>query len=343
MVETKFLNVLCGDAILIRFPGNHGKFVNILIDGGYVKTYQSVLKPHLIKIRDLGEKIDLLILSHYDNDHIGGILSFIRDKDFQPTFVDTWWTNVDVALGTADGKISTGQLMMLKDFLDQKGKSPKVPLTNEHPAFHLFGAEITLLSPTRNGYLTALNFQESHPTQIAAANDHLVPLEDLSKKVQIEAEMDPSIPNQSSIAILLKISGVNFLLLADAHPGIVASSLTKLGYSDKHRLKLEWMKVSHHGSKLNTSNSLLDCIETQNYIFSVNGINRSGLPHKETLVRILERSFRDNTHVLYLHFTHNDFPLSKIFSSDPDEAVKKLNFALKFPVKNNELIINTKI
>ncbi|MBB2151637.1 ComEC/Rec2 family competence protein [Pedobacter gandavensis] len=342
MVESTFLNVLCGDAIILRFLGNHGKFVNILIDGGYVKTYQSVLKPQLCKIRDRTEKIDLLILTHCDNDHIGGILSFIRDKDFDhQTFVGEWWANFDVAIGSKEGNISAAQLMMFKDFLLGINQFTKNTYTNLSPSFKLFGAEIILLSPNTTGYTKAVNYIESVSNEISAFRDHLTPIDQLLADVDTEAEEDISITNGSSIAILVKVAAKNFLLLGDAYPSVVVDTLEKLGFNDTNRLNCEWIKIAHHGSKMNTSNALLACIDCDKFIFSVNGLNRSGLPNKETLVRILKKSFRFADQPLYFYFTHNDAMLPKIFASDREELITSLNFNILFPEKNKPLFIQT--
>jgi glyoxylase-like metal-dependent hydrolase (beta-lactamase superfamily II) len=91
-VELKCLSVLCGDAIVIRFLGTDGVHHNMLIDGGFSKTYQTVLKPAINKIILSGENIDLLILSHYDLDHIGGIIQLVNDKSVDlHRLVTHWW------------------------------------------------------------------------------------------------------------------------------------------------------------------------------------------------------------------------------------------------------------
>jgi len=40
-------------------------------------------------------------------------------------------------------------------------------------------------------------------------------------------------------------------MAADSHPDIVEESLRKLGYHEDNRLKLDCLKVSHHGIKAN--------------------------------------------------------------------------------------------
>ena len=88
-MKIKFLKALNGDAILISFKeGEQSR--NILIDGGMPATYiqkgrngkpiYGELKDTIDAIKEHGEKIDLLILSHVDDDHIGGVLKWF-EKD----------------------------------------------------------------------------------------------------------------------------------------------------------------------------------------------------------------------------------------------------------------------
>jgi beta-lactamase superfamily II metal-dependent hydrolase len=342
LVESTFLNVGCGDAILIRYKGDSKNYVNILMDGGYVKTYQRVLKPHLEKIRDRNEKIDLLILTHYDSDHIGGILAFIRDKDFDhSSFVDLWWSNIDIPLGTPSGNISIPQLLTLKNFLLSMGKTHDSPIINNQRPFDLDGAKLTILSPDVQNYLLAADSVEEAQKTISGATDSGIPVSKLIIEVMREADHEQSISNGSSIAILLQIGQANFLLLSDAYHSVVSEALNTLGYGSSNRLNLNWLKVSHHGSRTNTSNALLNCLDCTNFVLSVNGNNRSGLPHKHTLVRILKNGFRKPETPFNFYFTHNDAALNELFLVDPAEIVSNLNFNFVFPDLNNALTINT--
>lgn len=67
-----------GDCILITI-GTKDK-VNILIDGGYKETYLEYLKPCLIKMNKKGEKLDLIIVTHVDADHIEGIIELLKEN-----------------------------------------------------------------------------------------------------------------------------------------------------------------------------------------------------------------------------------------------------------------------
>ena len=65
-----------GDAFLIKFDNGQ----NILIDMGMPKTYENEIRQELIKLKEQEQKIDLLIISHIDEDHIGGAIKFLEEN-----------------------------------------------------------------------------------------------------------------------------------------------------------------------------------------------------------------------------------------------------------------------
>ena len=65
-----------GDAFLIRFDNKK----NILIDMGYADTYKNHIKDSLLKIKNENQCIDLLIITHIDEDHIEGAIEFFKEN-----------------------------------------------------------------------------------------------------------------------------------------------------------------------------------------------------------------------------------------------------------------------
>lgn len=66
-----------GDCILITIPQED---VRILIDGGTSETYTFCLRERLLQIKEEGKGIDLLVVTHIDNDHIGGIIELLKEN-----------------------------------------------------------------------------------------------------------------------------------------------------------------------------------------------------------------------------------------------------------------------
>ncbi|MEY8243333.1 MAG: AVAST type 1 anti-phage system MBL fold metallo-hydrolase Avs1a [Gammaproteobacteria bacterium] len=61
-----------GDAFLLSENG-----INILIDGGYAKTFDNHILSDLRDLKAQGECLDLIITTHIDADHIGGIIRLL--------------------------------------------------------------------------------------------------------------------------------------------------------------------------------------------------------------------------------------------------------------------------
>jgi metal-dependent hydrolase (beta-lactamase superfamily II) len=90
MIDIKMFKAENGDSFLLKFDNGQ----NILIDMGTHITYKSEIKDELLKLNNVNHKIDLLVVSHIDNDHIGGVIEFIKDnKKHQIIKVDEVWHN----------------------------------------------------------------------------------------------------------------------------------------------------------------------------------------------------------------------------------------------------------
>ena len=75
-----------GDCILVEFQLSH----YILIDGGYVDTYENYLLPTLKEIAARGGELDVVVVTHIDGDHISGI---IRMMEEMPIGIREIWYN----------------------------------------------------------------------------------------------------------------------------------------------------------------------------------------------------------------------------------------------------------
>lgn len=88
-----FIKALSGDSFLLEFMDGHC----ILIDCGYRSTYNTELKPLLHRLHNAGCKISLLVITHMDEDHIGGAIAFIEDngnnRNPRVIGVDNIWFN----------------------------------------------------------------------------------------------------------------------------------------------------------------------------------------------------------------------------------------------------------
>ena len=88
------MNIKClparyGDSFLINICDGTKQY-NILIDCGLKDTYNEFIKKELVSIK----KIDLLVLTHIDDDHINGAIELFQDADIIDNIViDNIWFN----------------------------------------------------------------------------------------------------------------------------------------------------------------------------------------------------------------------------------------------------------
>ncbi len=191
-------------------------------------------------------------------------------------------------------------------------------------------AKIIVLSPDEDSYNAAkqIAFKAEPNRKIAAkAADHSLSIEELSKR---NFELDDSKANRSSIAFLLELDDTRGLFLADAHPDVIVNSIREfeLNNNSDNKLELSFIKISHHGSRKNTNDELLDIIECQNYVISSNGTNGHLLPDKEALVRIIKKGTIEKP--VNIFFTHDDKKLRAIFTHK-ELTDKAFHFNIHYP------------
>ncbi len=105
---------------------------------------------------------------------------------------------------------------------------------------------------------------------------------------------DTSPTNKSSLCFLIEHGDKRALCLGDCYASTVISWLDTCNIQ---RLKVDAVKISHHGSKNNTSMELLDRLDCPIYMISTNG-NSHGHPNLETLARIVEANKSKTTRII---------------------------------------------
>lgn len=89
MLRIKLLPAEYGDCIIISI-GDINRY-NLLIDGGLAKTYQEYIAIELQHIKASDQKINLMVCTHMDNDHIGGLVQVL--KNTTPNLIENVWYN----------------------------------------------------------------------------------------------------------------------------------------------------------------------------------------------------------------------------------------------------------
>lgn len=276
-----------GESILITTP----KFV-MLIDGGCKAQYKK-LKEKLISLR---RPIDLVVLTHTDNDHIGGLIELFGDAQ-RPDVKTVWFNTFDDVKIFHKNRKRTAKTSY-PDGIDfysliegtHINHVDDVRVSAKYNDYFVDpNLKLTVLSPTEKTLARFYKewrteiFKKRDPRTSARGRDWDIPLKHLQNK---KVNKDFSRPNGASIAFLLEYGNRSFLLCGDAYSGVLEASLENLGFSESNPLKVDVFKLPHHGSSRNVTIKLLKMVRARSYLICSKGMK--SLPHKKTLYDIFE-------------------------------------------------------
>jgi beta-lactamase superfamily II metal-dependent hydrolase len=339
------LKAFHGDAIIIKTFNNKNKECVILIDGGTAQTFRYSLKNELTSI----SKIDIIILTHIDSDHIGGLINFFKSSIAGKIQVGEIWMNYPELAEVESGSlISTSQADNLRNLLTEKYPEVIVRgISCETGVIDYCGVSFTILSPDR-AILNELyrQWKDERPLpgvkakqiskESAITNESFIEL--ASKPFRPKKTIDNDIYNASSISFILQCPDISVLFLADSRPEIITEKLAGKGYSTKNQLHVDFVKIAHHGSLNNTSIELLQMVKSKNFIISTNGGSATHChPSRETLARIVHNPHRSDEEVRIFF----NYPLEEIFKRNGELiSHQDLSTGNWKPVHQNNFTVN---
>lgn len=310
-IAIRILQADHGDAIAIRVTSPTGDVpYNILIDGGPSSCFEldngygseaGPLQLWLNSIFEQNQEVDLVVLTHVDDDHIGGLLRAYETERYKEILNNEVWFNSgnliakglcepppadsEITLGFSSGRYtSIGQGVTFDQRLNAWHNSERRLVEAGQEIRFKYGT-IKILSPSKENLRNLLKrWEREMPSSLTStSNDYNKSFSELEED-DIFRE-DASIPNGSSIAFLLECGESKALFLGDAFPSTICNSLALLGYTEENPLKVGLCKVAHHGSKANINETLLSLVHADHYVISTDG-SRYGLPNKQALARI---------------------------------------------------------
>lgn len=307
----KFIRAEHGDSILIEHE-KEGSNLTILIDGGPTSAFRNRstgrdgnLKIELDRLKEQRALIDLLIVTHIDSDHIGGLLEAFKIPAYLPTMAKQVWFNSASSIAERFSQEANKSHYINEDFSMSLETSIREAETFENfigklkiwdkDLIHkdlipviIDNLSIKILSPNMHSLEQLINHWKPYNSCVDLSNsgcshDYSDSYEKLIEIDDFREDKSPT--NGSSISLLIEIAEERILLLSDAHPTTVVNSLIDLGYSETFPLHCKLVKISHHGSKKNTNLELLKLIKTSCFVVTTNG-SAHCLPNKTTLARI---------------------------------------------------------
>jgi CHAT domain/Metallo-beta-lactamase superfamily len=299
---------------------------------------------------------ELFVLTHIDSDHISGVLPFFQkppeDLKFQEIWFNGWKQLPRDQLGVkqaeefskllsapelrgswnrsfANGAKTAAQPVVTPD----SGPLPCIRLPDE--------MKVTVLSPGM-GQLAELArkwmegllelYPDKRKQDLLARKAPPPPVEDFEQfdvdaLAEKKAPRDKSVANGSSIALLFEFGGKAALFTGDAHAEVVAGSIRRLladrGAPSGARLRLDALKLSHHGSANALTKDLLDAIECNRYLVSTDGA-KFYHPDREAIARVIR--YGGPNPVLYFNYRT---PLNELWANEIIQ--KRFDYTTVYP------------
>jgi hypothetical protein len=297
-----------GDCLWLEW-GNPSHPHIALIDGGVADT-ATLIEGRIRRAMEHRKcdklHIDLLIVTHIDNDHIGGILELLERDEASVTFGDIWFNGdrqLSNLLGPAEGD-RLSKLLAARALpwnLAFNGGRAEIPDEGILPTISLCTAstesemKLTLLGPTSTR-LNALasvwanaigGVEPDTQSNVLGRGDRWPP------KLDEREVLDDSVTNASSIIVLAEYRSWALLLSADALPQDLLVGIVRIlrqRNPKRGALRLDAIKIPHHGSARNLSRALLSRIDCRNYLISTDGSGSARHPDYQTLLRIIRYS-----------------------------------------------------
>lgn len=289
---------------------------HLLIDSGLPGTYPSI-KTDL----QILKKIDGVILTHVDYDHLGGFFKLLADQNPPvPKSFPVYMNTPSLALTPQeDDKVDLEHGIKLDKKLSDIGIVCK-PLYNGFTLDNLLTIDelqIKVLSPPQKVIeellrkWTAEDLYKQHQKEsqgsdkVGKPTDDLVSYKDIISGSETVHQWEDDLINSSSMAFIASYAGCAILFLGDANPDLIVEELGRLGFNSSNRLKVDLVKLSHHGCKHNSSKALFAAIECDNYLISSNGAGPYYHPDRETIIRLAEYGRPAKGCPLNIYLNHN--------------------------------------
>jgi len=250
-----FLDVGQGDCTFVEL--NNGG-TTIMIDTGKKSAGKEILKYMSLVGYGRGSRIDYLILTHTDSDHVGGAKTVMENFDVKSVFVPMIYSTFDVENGfdSEDYYVDSSSLWaeVRKSIVENVG------LEN---IFYSFAGKSVL----------GMNF----------SLDFYAPYNEKPCGEEVSST------NNYSPVLILNASGMSTMFVGDI------DSECESEFLDYYRAKVEngdldvdVLKIAHHGSKNSSSKAFLDAVSPEYAVISCGESNSYNHANDDTINRLVE-------------------------------------------------------
>ena len=286
-----------GDATLIKGPMDGGKRKAILVDAGDISGRDggNILRTVLSK-RDV-EELEMVIVTHYDADHIGGIVS---GEHHGVSFL-LGFNGVPGAPGDDDGdgivnwlgtehfapdpeELGTADDIQVGNFVDRGDQS--TPFTQAYAKYvQMSEAKGNRVSIDTRDKLQDFVVQlgDGATLTMLAANGFVRDRASRVSRVNTE--------NERSLAMLVEYNDFHYLIAGDLSGRDFGSEDAKVEkavgeYIEDQEILVDVLHVNHHGANNSSEAEFLELIQPTIAVISAGNGNAHKHPHRSVLKRL---------------------------------------------------------
>jgi Metallo-beta-lactamase superfamily len=319
-----------GDCLLLHYGPSDRPLV-MVIDAGPSGIYKQSLRPRLEELRasrapDGPLPLELVLVSHIDDDHINGVLGLTRqlvqeqEDGAEPTYAvrALWHNSFDDIVGgggleslpSAVAAVAAGDMSARVAGLSEPARLVVASIDQGRKLRDGAAALGLDVNPPFSGVVKAprtVDWDDGlELTVIGPPEDRLEDLqrrwdEDVRRRSQPEAVvagyLDRSVYNLSSIVVLAQADRKRMLLTGDARGDDILEGLLAAGLLRSKPLEVDILKLPHHGSDRNVETEFFRTVVADHYVISGDGSNDN--PEVAAL-RMISEARDDDDFVLHL-------------------------------------------
>lgn len=296
-IQVELLKASYGDCIFININYDGKSFV-IMIDGGPSYSYRhkergrmrpGALQDKLDELKSQGKAIDLMIITHVDEDHIGGIKAWFEHDFPTSDFVREIWINDDIEIEDVTNLQNTStKAASFISMLRERGMPFCNKMVTGVAKSYDWGRIIVLAPSVTDHNVIAHDIEKN--LKNADNDNYSINIKEILETDNKRVKVTPE--NDASIAILVQMNdGENDLFLGDSNIDTVINAIKDDDRIEKP-LHCKWVKLSHHGSKNNFDPKLLEYVNADRFIFSTDG-SYYGHPDKDVLAHLVDKTDAD--------------------------------------------------
>tara|TARA_Y100000588_G_scaffold395281_1_gene522332 strand:- start:4134 stop:5171 length:1038 start_codon:yes stop_codon:yes gene_type:complete len=336
-LKIQFIDAGVGDCILITDLSTNQK---VLVDSGPGKgSGRATVISTLKRLLSQDNKIDLAILTHNDDDHIGGFPGLINngivsinkilfnsvaeleEDELIPSSKSSYSQDLNLFKIIKETNIDIESLTV-KPECENKIELGEIKLTFISPNEDKISA-LRCWAIKQKQKLDKKSSSSGEMRNKASKASSYISLDEALDSIEEEDVFVPDKrePNGSSFAFILEYGSRRMLFLGDCHMDIVEQYFESKDSKDKFDL----VKLSHHSSECNNSQEFFNLIECDNFVVCSDGINNHGHPSMKTMAR-LTKALPDSK----IYFTSSSRKIQDFTESFKDRCVFPIDRVLEF-------------